>query len=402
MRAGRRRVRAGVLKGAFTFMENQARSTKDVINFSHFINSNFKHFPIRVLEGIRMYFGYNRIAYTILNRTPDGELYVSDIFGLSFPEERLNAYKEHYFRFDPFIGKVQRDLQKLDSTPQKYVWHTGEVSSDEEFQESKYCQHVLETGLRYQAVLSGRKYREFPTHVVSIFKSRQDGAFTEEELALLDLVGNVFVSALAHYLRQMDYDLKLTAWKHCGDMQKCGICVFTNLMPPDETPLFTAYKSLLFPRQTSRDILWKLTDGRDPMTALGHLPVSFYRTANGVTYHIQLQRDSAAISADKHVSNYIIMEITPMAPEKDGEDAAFRNSTALAQFSFTGRELDILELLQKGASNQQIANTLFMSIPTVKTHLGNIFKKLEVNSRGAAISKLTSVLYESGERFPLE
>ena len=52
----------------------------------------------------------------------------------------------------------------------------------------------------------------------------------------------------------------------------------------------------------------------------------------------------------------------------------------------------MLQLLQKGYSNQQISTQLFMSIPTVKTHTGNIYRKLGVSSRAAAISKLSDVL----------
>ena len=51
----------------------------------------------------------------------------------------------------------------------------------------------------------------------------------------------------------------------------------------------------------------------------------------------------------------------------------------------TEREKAILSILQKGASNIQIADSLFISKFTVKAHLYNIFKKLEVKNRTQAV-----------------
>lgn len=87
----------------------------------------------------------------------------------------------------------------------------------------------------------------------------------------------------------------------------------------------------------------------------------------------------------------IIMEIFPEEQEDSSlmPNAAQQNSS-LKIYAFTDRELEVVQLLQKGFSNQQIADTLYMSIPTVKTHTGNIYKKLGMTSRTAAISKLAS------------
>lgn len=51
----------------------------------------------------------------------------------------------------------------------------------------------------------------------------------------------------------------------------------------------------------------------------------------------------------------------------------------------TPRELDVLRLIGRGASNTEIAEELFVSEATVKSHIGHIFTKLDLRDRAAAI-----------------
>jgi DNA-binding NarL/FixJ family response regulator len=52
----------------------------------------------------------------------------------------------------------------------------------------------------------------------------------------------------------------------------------------------------------------------------------------------------------------------------------------------TVRELEIVSLAADGHSNQEIAERLVLSAATVKTHLQNTYRKLEVPDRAAAVA----------------
>lgn len=64
-------------------------------------------------------------------------------------------------------------------------------------------------------------------------------------------------------------------------------------------------------------------------------------------------------------------------------DLAF--STDEPVVPLTSREKEVLELVAKGANNMDISKKLFIREVTVKTHMNNIFKKLNVSNRTQAI-----------------
>lgn len=64
-----------------------------------------------------------------------------------------------------------------------------------------------------------------------------------------------------------------------------------------------------------------------------------------------------------------------------------RNAAAIASLGLTPQEMKVLERLAAGQSNKEIARTLGLSPNTVKTHIANLFAKLEVGRRTQAIGK---------------
>ena len=63
------------------------------------------------------------------------------------------------------------------------------------------------------------------------------------------------------------------------------------------------------------------------------------------------------------------------------------NQAELDRLGISKREYEVLELMAQGLSNQEIADKLFLSLNTIKTHSSNLFFKLEVNRRTQAIQK---------------
>ena len=118
------------------------------------------------------------------------------------------------------------------------------------------------------------------------------------------------------------------------------------------------------------------TDLGKPMFRL----LSTYIVTHGSTNYLNELLISLNDKIEEHpVENGTRPENTPSSDLHDLDTEAL-----------TFREIELLQLLSKGMSNIEIADSLFISPETVKSHLSNIYRKLEVKNRRLAVLKASS------------
>jgi DNA-binding NarL/FixJ family response regulator len=76
--------------------------------------------------------------------------------------------------------------------------------------------------------------------------------------------------------------------------------------------------------------------------------------------------------------------VTPLSFTASGLQKALKAKERLPNLS--SRELEVLTILATGKSTKEIARELYLGEPTIKTHLANIYRKLEVNNRISAVA----------------
>jgi len=74
-------------------------------------------------------------------------------------------------------------------------------------------------------------------------------------------------------------------------------------------------------------------------------------------------------------------------PSKPTAPKGTINQKNLQHIGLSKREYEILQLIDQGLSNQEIADRLFLSESTVKKHVSNVFLKLDVQRRTEAIKR---------------
>lgn len=67
------------------------------------------------------------------------------------------------------------------------------------------------------------------------------------------------------------------------------------------------------------------------------------------------------------------------------ENSTEIDSKKIEELGISSREYEVLELIAKGHSNKEIANSLFLSESTIKTHVSNLLVKLDAKRRTQAI-----------------
>ena len=105
---------------------------------------------------------------------------------------------------------------------------------------------------------------------------------------------------------------------------------------------------------------------------MGAIAVLF--TAVGVWAGLKLTRKKEVV---------IVKEVAVLVDR----DNFVLNENLLKQLSISKREYEVLELIANGMSNQEIADKLFVSLNTIKTHSSRLFEKLEVSRRIQAVEK---------------
>jgi len=82
----------------------------------------------------------------------------------------------------------------------------------------------------------------------------------------------------------------------------------------------------------------------------------------------------------------VVIEKEVIVSARPEPDAAFV-AAELARLGLSQRELEVIRLMAEGLSNQEIADRLFVSLNTIKTHCSRIFEKLDVRRRTQAVEK---------------
>ncbi|OQB57649.1 MAG: Transcriptional regulatory protein LiaR [Candidatus Aminicenantes bacterium ADurb.Bin147] len=120
---------------------------------------------------------------------------------------------------------------------------------------------------------------------------------------------------------------------------------------------------------------------------LFHFPFRFFGTLSHAYYFISMLMVAVPVPALVFLSGRL--KKNWISHPDDGETPP-RPKKRLEGLPLTPRELDIINLVLEGKTNQEIGRTLFISTKTVKNNLTEIFRKLELKNRVQLVSFLLS------------
>ena len=83
----------------------------------------------------------------------------------------------------------------------------------------------------------------------------------------------------------------------------------------------------------------------------------------------------------------VVEQIVHVPAEVNFSEPFTLNTNELERLGISKREHEVLGLIAEGMSNNEIADKLFVSLNTIKTHSSKLFEKLEVKRRTQAVQK---------------
>ena len=143
-----------------------------------------------------------------------------------------------------------------------------------------------------------------------------------------------------------------------------------------------AIKELKEKGSTSRIIVLTIHEDREYLRKSMKAGASGYIMKDAESDHL-IEAIRVVYNGEKYIQPNIAYSINNL--EKDNDDISTRDIIKeLEQDNLTQREIEVLLLIAEGKNNREIADELFISDKTVKNHVSNIFKKIDVSDRTQA------------------
>ncbi len=174
----------------------------------------------------------------------------------------------------------------------------------------------------------------------------------------------------------------------CGEAASCGEALeaMANLnadlvlmdvhMPGTDGPACT--KALLARHPGAKVIAWTVSESSDDLLRMMRAGCSGYvlKDVGPNELHRALL---SAIRSESPVPRKMIPDVLRRVAEQTP-------TSNPANVTLTSREMQVLRALAKGLTTKRLAQDMGLAIPSVESHLRNIFRKLNASNRGEAVS----------------
>ena len=369
-------------------MQLKASDYEKILKFNGYINKNYDNFIQNVLFAVEQYIGFPLTTYNLFGVSSEGKAISDRIYSNVFPQQWLQRYQESIYQEDLFLTRISF-LRA--STEGKAFYTSDDVAEPDEFFSSGYGKALVENNTPYQITIIGAVESSLPLHVLCIFKTAQQGPFTSYERAILEKVAMVYKESVRLYKRFLSANMFGSFLDARTKSDGIGLeiidehknVVYHNQEINQVLPICLNTSGT---SETKRALLQTIVEHSGH--SAGALREPLCMTIGEFDLSITPQR----LSNEEGSHWYLFVETRRNTEEAAASSKVYSTplSHAAEEFNLTLREQETLELLLQGKGNQQIAEELCVDISTVKFHVKNIFKKLEVTNRSALFAKFTS------------
>ncbi|MEL7647320.1 MAG: response regulator transcription factor [Sedimentibacter sp.] len=345
-----------------------------ILQFISQIHNGKGDYRYELLKNISNIFSFNYLTFHLIDS--DGRF--SSPIGLNISGQLFQMYAEYYFKTDIFhpinMGYFMMTKKTIAIT---------DLMSLKQFEATEYYKDFLKKDNLYYEVAMPLKFNNQLIGALGIFRPKEEGNFTPRDYEILRSLYDNITYQLHEYLVRTQIKNEQQIYKNCISQLPIGMIVLDqrrNIINSNEIAKIYCLDLLSETfisdpvHEVVQNILPNISfQSKDSTSAI------YYELDN---YTIKIV-PSIVPSMQNGVETYYLLYIIKKSPTKLQNVHAFTY-----KYNLTERQLEIVELLSQGFSNKEIASKLYISTHTVRTHMDNIFNKLNVSSRTAILFKL--------------
>jgi DNA-binding CsgD family transcriptional regulator len=370
-----------------------------LLSFMEELQKETTNFPKYVLRLIEKHFGFSRLlifpyafdAIDIEKRSKRDAL--SNFITLNIESKLTIEYADKVRHIDLFAPKhLPTNLRN-----EKVVF-TEDLMSAEKYRNTEYYAYMAKQHLERQACIYLR-YKNDIIGNICIFRSKDEPPFTDEDRALMEYLNIVISNQYVIFLKltgdavsQRGFDLFFRNNKMGAIMLNSRLTVLmANAMAQEHCELMMNY----FSKESGfvfRSGYQRRTKYNNIQQVMDWIGLDLVNSANGTNVFTSLQEDlhfyySPLIFIDVF-GNIETRHLVLSTRLSKSISVSFENHLA----TLTHKEKEILRYVVLGYKNEEISGFLHVSIFTVRTHISNIYRKFNVNSRAELLVKVNKIM----------
>lgn len=327
-------------------------------------SSSFRH---QVLNCLAKFFCYEQSTFFIV----DEEKELKDPVALNIDNHSLQNYCMHYYSTDIFHPK-----KALSQFFKKTVLSVQDVMTIKEYEKTEFYNEFLRTQGIYDELAVGLFNRDKMIGGIGLFKPHKN-RFKRDDIDRMRLLSNFIAQIL---LKNM------LLWQTLNKQQMLEQSISKA---PLGVAILNRNNSVVLANQAAEEMAREIA-GKDIELEDFISSISTWREADllqGATKTIlspSLREFVVRINSFSIPSkmDHFLVLICPASFYKNLEPELQE------EYQLTKRELEVLSLVLKGYTNEEISREVFISIPTVKSHLSKLFKKFDVTNRTSLSRKV--------------
>lgn len=347
---------------------------ENILNFMS-QTQEFINFRSKVLDLLANIFGFTKLTFFLV----DEHGHFTDPVVKNISTETLSEYNEYFYKTDIF-HTVNIPQKKLSQSLVKIT----DLMSYPQFEKTEFYNDLLHNMDVYHEIALPLNADNQFMGVIGILEPKDKG-FTENQMLILDRLNKYISFNLKTYLNMTESKNESYIFKSCTYSSPIGVIVLNNKFS------VLHYNDIAL--NFCQDIINR-----------NNCPNYVEEVINKVSNKLLQQALNSNSYMDTFIDQYSF-KINPfMVPnfnkgmetyysvyiQKISSNECKKLTNAATFYNLTEREVELISLVLKGYSNKEISDELFISTHTVRTHIQNIFKKMNVNRRTALQERIKS------------